>query len=140
MTILELQRKYNDFVANIDNEIKAAVNSVRNELTDLNREQLLISKGNDDAPLIHKSTNDEKLTKAYAKKTGKTYPNIYESGAYQEDMQIHVAYSLGVYSIDSSHRLNKYLPSNYKNLLGIAPSRRDKAYAITNKAIAARLK
>ena len=135
-----LSKKLNDFVANLNQNVNEAILSVEKELVDLNRSQMLSSKGNDDKALIHSRTGKPTLSKAYAKKTGKTYPNIFLDGTYQNELNIHPAYSLGTYSITSKSRLEPYLPINYKNLQGIAPTNQQTAQGYTTEAITKLLK
>jgi hypothetical protein len=139
-TIHELATRMNAFVSNIDSNIEAAVMNVEDDVLTLNRKQMLSSFGNDDRPLIHSRTGKASLSQAYAKKTGKSKPNIFVNGNYQNGMFLDILDGLSGYYVASWHELNRYLPDNYKNLLGIAPSNKTKAYAITNKAIAAKLK
>lgn len=138
-TIAEISKRLNDYVANLDENLKEAVMSVDKEILDVNRSQMLISRGADDKPLINNRTGNERLSKQYARRQKKDYPDIFVRGDYQRDMFIEVK-SMDEYLISSSHRLVKYIPVQYENVHGIAPSRRDEAYKITTPAIAEHLR
>ena len=138
-TIAEISKSLNDYVANIDANLKEAVMSVDKQILDVNRSQMLISRGADDKPLINNRTGNARLSKQYARRQKKDYPDIFVRGDYQRDMFIEVK-SMDEYLISSNHRLVKYIPVQYENVHGIAPSRRDEAYKITTPAIAEHLR
>lgn len=135
-SILEIAKKSQEYVDNINDNIDRVINSVEQKLTDLNREQMFFHKGGDDKDLIHVKTGSKYLSKAYAKKTNKSRPDIFVTGAFQKEMQLYSEYVEKEYTVASDHWLQDYLPDNYKNLLGIAPSYQPSAHAITSKAIA----
>ena len=130
----------NAFIANLDVNIEDAIESNQEGIINLNREQMILSSGNDGKPLIHKSTGKATLTPAYARKTGKTHPNIYEDGSFQKGMELYIGSGAKTYDISSRHWLDRYLPLNYSNLYGIMQANAYRAYSVTNKAIGGMLK
>ena len=134
MNILELQRKYNDFVANIDNEIEQAVATVEYLLLDLNREQMK----NRQVDKFDKPIEPE-YSPFWRNAKNLTNPNLYLTGSFQNKLVMSMRGN--EYLIKSTDYKNDKLTRKYsENIFGIAPSNRQKAYTITNKAIAARLK
>jgi hypothetical protein len=138
-TIHEIRLRLDEFVSNLDIHINEAVSSIEKELLSYNKQNLLRSLGNDDKPLINERTGNANLSKAYARRTGKKTPNIYETGAYQNEMFIEPRYDKKEYIISSFNRLVKYLPDQYKNLHGISPSDQILAKQLTTKAISEQL-
>ncbi len=134
-TVSEIAERLNDYVSNLDANIKEAIEGVGTDILDINRFQMLSSKGADDRALINNRTGNPKLSKQYARRQRKEYPNIYVNGDYQKDMFIEIT-NKDKYLISSRHKLVEYLPVQYENLHGIAPSNRDEAYKITTPAIA----
>jgi hypothetical protein len=137
-TISEIAKRLNDYVSNLDANLIEALTPVESQILDINRFQMLNSKGADDKALINNRTGNAKLSKQYARRQRKEYPDIFVSGDYQRDMFIEVK-NMDEYLISSSHRLVKYIPVQYENVHGIAPSNRDEAYKITTPAIARHL-
>lgn len=135
-SIREMALKSQQYIDSLPENINRVVFSVEKDIVDLNRSQLLNHRGNDDKPLIHIRTGKETLSKGYARKMRKTYPDLFVDGSYQGELVLHPAYKLNTYSITSNHRLEKYLPNQYKNTQGIAPSNQPKAQEITGDALA----
>ena len=137
-SLLDIAKRSQQYVDNLNDNIDRVINYpvIEEQLTDLNRKQLLMSVGADGAPLVHQMTGSPRLSKAYAKRTGKTYPNIFLSGAYQKEMFTDSEYGKGIYRQSSYNHLVKYLPYNYTNLHGVNKMNQPKAQEITSKAIA----
>ena len=137
-SLLDIAKRSQLYVDNLNDNIDRVINSpvIEDQLTELNRRQLLLSTGNDGAPLIHQMTGSPRLSPAYAKRTGKTYPNIFLSGAYQKEMFTDSEYGKGIYRQSSYNHLVKYLPYDYTNLHGVNKMNQPKAQEITSKAIA----
>ena len=137
-SILEIAKKSQQYIDNLSDNIDRVINSpeIEEQLTELNRKQLLMSVGNDGAPLIHQQTGSPRLSPAYAKRTGKQYPNIFLSGAYQKEMFTDSEYGKKIYRQSSFNHLVKYLPDNYPNMHGVNKMNQPIAQAITSKAIA----
>ena len=139
-TIHEIRLRLDEFVSNLDIHINEAILSVEKELVSYNKQNLLRSLDSEDKPLINERTGNANLSKAYARRTGKKTPNIYETGAYQSEMFIEPRFEKKEFIISSFHRLVKYLPDQYKNLHGISPSDQPLAKKLTTIAISERLK
>jgi hypothetical protein len=133
-TVHEIAERLKSYVANLDSNISEAVQSVSNEILSLNKYQMLISRGNDDKALINNRTGNERLSKQYSKRQKKDFPNIFVKGNYQDAMFLEIK-NKDEYLISSRHRLVKYIPEQYINVHGIAPSNRNEAYKITSPAI-----
>jgi hypothetical protein len=126
--------RLDEFVTNLDANIIEAVMKVEPQLTGLNKKQLLMSVGNDDKPLINKNTGTAYLSKAYGKRTGKNRPDLRLTGNYHKEMFTEMT-DRNNYFQSSYDRKVEFLPSNYPNAHGIAPSNQPKAKELTTKAI-----
>jgi len=134
--VLQMIARLNDFVKNIDAHMVAVGNAVSDQIVALQTDQLLNNKGNDDKFLVHSSTKSEFLSKPYARFKSKalgathTKQNIYFNGNYQAGLSLNVI-DRENYEMKNEHWLDEHLPKNYPQMKGIAPSNRQKAYAIT---------
>ena len=108
-SILEIAKKSQQYIDNLSDNIDRVINlpEIEEQLTELNRKQLLMSVGNDGAPLIHQMTGSPRLSPAYAKRAGKQYPNIFLSGAYQKEMFTDSEYGKKTYRQSSFNHLVK---------------------------------
>lgn len=141
MKLHELREKSNRFCENINVNIAQSIESVDSELTSLNKKQMLNSKDSEDKPFIHSRTGSEFLSKAYAKRTGKKKPNLFEDGTFQGEMFLSVDENKMTWFIDSFWDKTKYLITNYGlPIFGIAPSNQDRAKQITFKAFTEKYK
>ncbi len=133
--IHEIRLKLNSYVANLDANIIRVIESkpVSEKLIILNQTQMLRSKDSQDKPLRNASTGKTSLTPAYAKRTGKTKPNMFETGTFF-DSQIFTMPNMSEYFVAAKER--QYLNKNYGGtLFGVAPSNSTKAKRITHKAV-----
>jgi hypothetical protein len=130
--IFEIQKKSNqwltEFTANVVRILEAS------KTVEFNKDQMLNSRDADDKPLIHKSTGSDKLTKAYAKRTGKSKPNLFVTGEFQDAMFMIVP-SEKEYFISSKDFKAGFLSKNYGKIMGISPKNQPKAQEINNAAI-----
>ena len=125
----ELRIRSNNFVAALDNTIIMIVNEHQEELVNLNREQLKDE---------HKTALDQPITPPYSTTTksykGFSTPDLFDTGTMQASMKIRV--NKGFYSIMAfTDYVPKLLAQYGKNIFGIAPSKQDKAKAVTTKAL-----
>ena len=108
------------------------------EMVNMNRVQMFNSTAADDRPLVHISTGSAKLTKAYAKKTGKTKPNLFASGDFQNKMFMFMP-NEKEYFIASKDYKSGYLEKAYswgqETIFGVSPKNQPKAKEINDKAI-----
>ena len=114
--------------------MEASLDSVEQKITDLNRKQLLASQDNKGRPLVNVQTGKTKLSPRYAKRTGKTKPNLWLKGAFQFDMFTDFRLP-DKYFTQSSNWKQGILNWMYQGLFGIAPKHQPKAKNITDKAI-----
>lgn len=133
--IHELRLRSNAYVRNLQANITNVLesNPVNEQLIILNQEQFLKSRNVLGQPLVNKSTGKTTLTPAYARRTGKTKPNLFEKGIFQDSMFMFVPNDRE-YLIGAKER--QYLNGNYGgSIFGIAPSNQPKAKRITTKGI-----
>jgi hypothetical protein len=138
--LIEISNKMQSFIGAIGSNIDDAISNIEQPLVDINRSQMFFHSGGDDKPLIHSRTGSQFLSKQYAKKMGKTRPDIFVTGEYQKELQLFSEYENKEFTIRSDNWLEEYLPINYKNIHGIAPSNRKKAFGITNFAIGEKIR
>lgn len=134
--IFDIKAKSNQYISNFDGNVVKIIESkeISDQLLDFNREQFIENKDADFMPLIHKSTGSQNLTKAYAKKTGKTKPNFFVSGAHFDKMILAMP-NIKEYFITSKSYVARWLTLHYGKIYGVAPKNQPKAQAITDKAI-----
>lgn len=133
--IHEIRVRSNRYVANLQANIISVLESkpVSEKLITLNQEQFLKSRNALGQPLVNRSTGKTTLTPAYARKTGKTKPNLFEKGIFQDSMFMFVPNDKE-YFINAKRRL--YLSGNYGgSIFGVAPNNEPKAKRVTHKAI-----
>jgi hypothetical protein len=111
--------KLDQFVGDMDINVIEALSSVEDKITQLNRTQLLQSKGFDGNDLVNERTGSPYLSKQYGRRTGKTKPNLFVNGDFQKGMFTQMD-NIKEYFVSSYHWLVKYLPDQYKNGFGIA--------------------
>ena len=99
-----------------------------------NQKQFLNHKDADDSPLIHKDTGKATLSKAYAKKTGKTKPDCFVSGDFWDKM-FFIMPNMNEYFIGSKSRIGKFLVINYGGIYGISPKNQPPVQKKNDKAI-----
>ena len=136
MTISELKRKSNKFVASLDATIERIVN-YNEDLEQLNKDQLKASQ------LANGQNITPPYSNPYAHWKSITYPasfgdgkvNLFLTGALYQNMEIKAKGKS--YQILSLVPYAAKLVNKYTNLIfGIAPSNQDKAKAITTKLLA----
>lgn len=132
--IIDIKNRSNQWVNNFGLNVVRVIEGIDQKTVDFNRAQMLASKNAGGSPLIHNRTGSAKLSAAYAKRTGKTRPNIFISGEFQSSMFL-VMNDEKEYFITSDNYLVRYLPTNYDKLFGISPQNQPKAQKINDKAI-----
>lgn len=132
----ELRLRSNAFVAKIDQYIEDSIVDSADELIKLNRKQMMSSTNADDKPLIHLKTGSSNLSNGYAKKNGKTKPNLYNSGGFQKEMFLEPRFPQ--YFIRSFNEVGKHLVKMYDNIFGVSPENQDEAKQITFSAFSKR--
>ena len=140
MSVHVLRQKFEEFVNNMNVNIALAVEGVEQELTNLNRENLLNSKDKFDKPLKHNSTGSTLLSPAYAKRMNKPTPDLYVRGDYQSEMFLTVDENANQYYVQSNDYKHVFLTENYNDIMGVSLSKQQKAKEITSKAIGQLLK
>jgi len=132
--ILDIQKKSNQYVANLTANIVRVIESNSGTMIDFNRSQMLANNDADGVGLTHASTKSKNLTKAYARRTGKTKPNLYLSGEFQDKM-IFTMPNEREYFISSKDYKTQWLAGAYGKIFGVAPNNQPKAQKINDKAV-----
>jgi len=135
MTIAELRKRSNAFVAAIDLHI-AEVIEHNEKLLQLNKGQLKASKTSKGGSLINSRTNSARYSPAYAKRKGYSNPDLFVNGYFYKEMDL-LFNEPKDYFITSYAPFTKYLIEMYSDdLFGINNKR--KAKAITTPLMIAR--
>lgn len=87
-----------------------------------------------DKPLIHACTKSIYLSKAYARRKGKSKPNLFDRGDFQNGMFMTLPTEKD-YIISSDDPKVNFLQENYGKIFGVAPSNQEKAKEINDKSI-----
>ena len=127
MTVSELKKRSNSFVANLDKHIGDIVEH-NEKLLQLNKAQLKASKDAKGGALVNNLTGSANLSPAYAKRKRKTKPDIFDTGATFREMDL-IFNEPKEYLITSYTDYTKHLVTMYNNLFGIQD--KNKAKAIT---------
>jgi hypothetical protein len=134
VSIKQAAQRSQQWVNNISVNVENAIKSVDNQIIDINREQLLLSRDSNDRPLIHKSTGSALLTPPYAEAQNKPTPDLFVTGDFQGAMFLDV--NLPNYLIGSDDEKTNILQDAYgKPLFGIQKKNQPEAKGMTNKAI-----
>jgi len=132
--IVEIAKRSNQYMNQFTANIVRVIEDNADKMLDFNRSQMINSKDADDSNLVHKSTNSAKLTRVYAKKTGKTKPDLLLSGSFQDKMTF-IMQDENEYFISSKDFKTEYLAENYGKIFGVSPKNQPKAQKINDKAI-----
>ena len=131
--IVEIAKRSNQYIQNLSaNVVRVIENNPK--VLDLNRSQMISSKDADGKSLVHKSTGSSKLSKAYARRTGKTKPDLLVSGSFQDQMFLTMP-SEKEYFISSKDYKSGFLSENYGKIFGISPTNQPKAQKMNDKNI-----
>ena len=116
-----------------DNAIKV-LESNSDLMVNMNRTQMLASLDANDQPLVNAKTGSAHLSASYAKRTGKTTPNLFLRGDFQFAMFFTMP-TEKEYIISSDNELVKYLPVQYGKIFGVSPQHQSQAQAVNGAAI-----
>jgi len=111
----ELTKRHNAFVQNMNVHIANSIEEESRKLLTFNKGQMFSHKDSKDKPLIHKLTNSPLLSKGYSLMTGKSRPNLFLSGAFQNAMFLNVNENNLTYFIDSEDEKSGILANAYGN-------------------------
>ena len=132
--IVEIAKRSNQYMNQFTDNIVRVIEDNADKMLDFNRSQMINSKDADDSNLIHKSTKSNRLSNAYARKTGKFKPDLLLSGSFQDKMTF-IMQDENEYFISSKDFKTEYLAENYGNIFGVSPKNQPKAQKINDKAI-----
>lgn len=132
--IVDIAKRSNQYVGSLSANIVRVIELNSTKTLDFNRSQMLGSKDADNKPLIHKKTGSANLSKQYARRTGKRKPNLFESGAFQDEMFLTMP-SEKEYFIGSKDYKTIYLTGNYGKIFGIASDNQPKVQKVNDKLI-----
>jgi len=131
--IIDIQKKSAQWMANFNaNVVKAIESNPKN--VEMNRVQMFNSTDAYDKALIHASTGSTNLTKAYAKRSHKTKPNLFLTGDFQRAMFIFMP-NYKEYFMSSKDYKTAYLVKNYGKIFGISPTNQPKVQESNNALI-----
>jgi len=121
---------------NVDLLVAEAIDNKETDLVKLNQKQMLTHKLSNDKDFVNSKTGKKKLSLAYAKRTHKTYPNLYVDGTFQSDMFLEVNENDKTFFLGSFWNKTKYLTGQYsEKIFGISPKNRPKAQRISLKEL-----
>lgn len=132
--IVDIAKRSNQYVGSLSANIVRVIESNSAKALDFNRSQMIGSKDADNKPLIHKKTGSASLSKQYARRTGKTKPDLLVTGKFQDEMFLTMP-SEKEYFISSKDYKTGFLANNYGKIFGIAPDNQTKAQKINDKLI-----
>ena len=134
--ILEIQKRSNQYIANLEANVVKVLESKSNSenMIQTNQKQFFQHKDASDSPLIHKDTGVPTLSKAYAKRTGKTKPDFFVSGDFWDQMFFTMP-NMNEYFIGSKSHIGKFLVINYGGIYGISPKNQPPVQKKNDKAI-----
>lgn len=116
-----------------DNVIRV-IESNEKVMLDINKSQMLSSLDAKDRPLIHARTKSANLSRVYAKRKGKSKPNLFDTGEFQGGMILTMPTEKD-YIITSDDEKVNILIGNYGSIFGISPKNQPRAKQINDSAI-----
>jgi thymidylate synthase ThyX len=132
--IVSIAEKSKQYMATFTANVVRVIEGNKDFLIDLNRSQMINSKDALDKPLIHAKTGSSKLSKAYARRTGKTKPDLLLSGKFQDAMTL-IMPNEKQYFIGSKDYKTTFLSENYGEIFGVSPKNQPKAQKVNDKLI-----
>ena len=132
--ILDIQKRSNQYLAAFKENVIRVIESNEKLMLSMNKSQMLASLDAMDKPLVHARTKSQYLSKQYAKRKGKSKPNLFDSGDFQSGMFMTLPTEKD-YIISSDDTKVNFLQENYGKIFGVAPSNQEKAKEINDKAI-----
>lgn len=131
--IHDINTRMQQFISMIDLHIADSIMSKDQEITDMNRGQMLLSVDSENKPLIHTATGSALLSPDYAKRTHKSKPNLFLSWDFQRNMFLNVNENDQAYFLTSDDEKAGFLRKNYGDkIFGIYD--KDKAKQLTGAA------
>lgn len=132
--ILDIQKRSNQYMAAFKDNVIRVIESNENIMLNMNKSQMLSSLDSQDKPLIHSRTKSPLLSRAYAKRKGKSKPNLFDRGDFQAGM-IFTMPTEKDYIITSDDTKINFLVGNYGSIFGISPKNQPKAKEVNDKSI-----
>jgi len=132
--IIEIAQRSQEYLSAFDDNVIRVIESNEGQMLAMNKGQMLRSNTAMDSPLIHRKTGSAYLSKPYAKRKGKTKPNLFDSGEFQAGMFMTLP-TVKDYIISSDDPKVNILQNNYGKIFGVSPSNQPKAQEINGKAI-----
>ena len=132
--IKDIAKRSQQWVDNIAVNVEKAIMLVDNQIIDINREQMLLSRDSKDNALVHQSTKSIFLTPGYARAQDKPKPDLFLRGNFQRNMFLDINFPK--YQLGSDDEKTNILQDNYgKAIFGVSKNNQTEAKGITNKAI-----
>lgn len=127
--IIGIQKRSSQYVKKLADNVIKVVESNSETMIDMNRSNMLSSLTANDTPLM-----PSPLSKQYAKRTGKTRPNLFLTGDFQEGMFLTMP-TEKEYIITSDDPKVNFLTERYGKIFGVSPKNQPKAQSINTAAI-----
>ena len=132
--IVDIAKRSDQYLKQFEANVIRVIEANEDQIVDFNRSQLINHKTAEDKPLIHRKTKSALLSKAYARRKGKTKPDLFDSGVFQDRMFLTVP-SKDEYFISSKDFKTGFLSANYGEIFGVSPSNQSKATKLNDSAI-----
>jgi len=132
--IFDIKKRSNQYLAEFKDNVIRVIESNETEMLSFNKSQMLASLDANDKPLIHSRTKSQYLSKPYARRKGKSKPNLFDRGDFQAGMILTLP-TEKEYIITSDDEKVNFLQQNYGKIFGVSPKNKPKATEINNKSI-----
>jgi hypothetical protein len=132
--IVQIAEKSKQWVQSIESNVVRVIEREGQKTVDLNRSQMIQHKTADNSPLIHARTGSDRLSKAYARRTGKTKPDLFRSGQFQDGMFLTMP-SKDEYLIGSKDHKTNWLSKAYGKIFGVSEPNQSRAKKINDKLV-----
>jgi len=132
--IIDIQKKSNQYMAAFKDNVIRVIESNEKIMLNMNKSQMLGSFDAMDKSLIHSRTKSEYLSKPYARRKGKSKPNLFDRGDFQGGMFMTMPTEKD-YIITSDDPKVNFLIGNYGSIFGVSPKNQPKAKEVNDKSI-----
>jgi hypothetical protein len=132
--IVQIAEKSKQWVQSIESNMVRVIEREGQKTVDLNRSQMIAHKTADNSPLVHARTGSANLSKAYARRTGKSKPDLFRSGAFQDGMFLTMP-NKKEYIISSRDHKTNWLARAYGKIFGVSESNQGRAKKINDKLV-----
>ncbi len=132
--ILDIQRRSNQYLASFKENVIRVIESNEKIMLGMNKSQMLSSLDAMDKPLVHARTGSPYLSPAYARRKGKSKPDLFDKGGFQSGMFLTMP-TEKEYIISSDDTKVNFLQGNYGKIFGVSPANQPRAKEVNDKSI-----